>query len=596
MSKGKPKPKSAKTPERVEERIVAVALENPELGAWRLAPLLRRENVDLSPSKIYGVLKSRGLQTREKRLAAINSQARKADTREKKSAASRTPPEIEGAVVALSFLNPDFGARRLLPLLKAEGIELRSSTVYGILKRNDLENRKKRLAALEGRSGKEIASEPVKAFEADSPLEEESEIVFPEEAPSEFDAFIADKRPVEEELPVASPDEFAATEAEELRTSAASPTPVPSWPPRKSYTGPPAKRSEQKAAAPVPAAEATAPLEGPAKETLTGLRQTTAGVHEIVSGRVRWLVHFVNLLLLLLLLCIGFLTADDLRRTLTETENVSVRKPSPDAGAAKPPAAENKPLPAYSRIWERNLFNVKSAEPAAEKDIPVAAIAPAKKDIGMQLVGTVVAHDPSLNRAIINFPKSRKEESYREGDSAGEVRIKKVLRNQVVITTAEGDQLLTIEPEDFASPRAAAPPVRPSNNTGLPAAEAASSMATAAGSTPVRTRAITLKREDVSASLADIEKLMAELKISPYLEEEQPAGFIVGKIPRRSILTRMGLRNGYAVTHLNGRPVTGPEEAAEFFRTLASSDEVSFQITRNRGVRPLAANIQLNIK
>ena len=65
---------STKISSDVENRIVAISLQNPEFGAKRLAPLLQHENISVSASKVYTILKRNGLQTREKRLLANETQ------------------------------------------------------------------------------------------------------------------------------------------------------------------------------------------------------------------------------------------------------------------------------------------------------------------------------------------------------------------------------------------------------------------------------------------------------------------------------------------------------------------------------------------
>ena len=80
------------------------------------------------------------------------------------------------------------------------------------------------------------------------------------------------------------------------------------------------------------------------------------------------------------------------------------------------------------------------------------------------------------------------------------------------------------------------------------------------------------------------------------MQGDEPAGFIIKNIPRGSVLTKMGLRNGYVVTQLNDQAITSPDQAAEFFRTLAAGGEVSIQIRRSRGVRRRTRQINLNIE
>ena len=66
--------------------------------------------------------------------------------------------------------------------------------------------------------------------------------------------------------------------------------------------------------------------------------------------------------------------------------------------------------------------------------------------------------------------------------------------------------------------------------------------------------------------------------------------------PKPGMLREMGLRNGYVVTQLNDQEITGPDQAAEFFKTLAEGGEVSIQVSRSRGTRRRPRQINLDIQ
>jgi len=166
-------------------------------------------------------------------------------------------------------------------------------------------------------------------------------------------------------------------------------------------------------------------------------------------------------------------------------------------------------------------------------------------------------------------------------------------------TTEKGDQLLTIDDEDFGKGgKAVSKQQGASRGLTSPQPNAGGMRFDVSGSQLPRRRArsINLKHDEVAASLTDTDQLLQELTISPFMQNDQPAGFIISKIPRGSILTKMGLRNGYVVTQLNDQEITSPDQADEFFRTLAEGGEVTIQVRRSRGVRRRARQINLNIQ
>ena len=143
----------------VENRIVALSLQNPEFGAKRLAPLLQQENISVSVSTTYNILKRNGLQTRTKRLARTGPTPEKPKFISRKSP-TRISDEIQEQITEISLQQPDYGARRLVPLLKQQGIQVSESSVYNILKRNDLQTRDKWLLAVEAQQTVSIPEPP----------------------------------------------------------------------------------------------------------------------------------------------------------------------------------------------------------------------------------------------------------------------------------------------------------------------------------------------------------------------------------------------------------------------------------------------------
>ena len=160
---------------------------------------------------------------------------------------------------------------------------------------------------------------------------------------------------------------------------------------------------------------------------------------------------------------LGFHAVQAIQTARVETEAGQIDDAATVGIAAKTDASA-RPFGDYSKIWQRNLFNItRPKDSDSEKKISLDKLALAKKDLGLELVGTVVADNPKMSRAIIDNRKTRKQEAYREGDNAGKVKIKKILRNNVVITTAKGDELLTVEIKESGKRSTPYSPTRRSN-------------------------------------------------------------------------------------------------------------------------------------
>ncbi|UCF90102.1 MAG: hypothetical protein JSW39_17610 [Desulfobacterales bacterium] len=297
------------------------------------------------------------------------------------------------------------------------------------------------------------------------------------------------------------------------------------------------------------------------------------------------LLTLIHILLLVLLVFLGVHTWQNVHKALLAPTAVVTSFP-PAASAAAESKAATRPLADYRIILERNLFNVAKEEAALpKKQFDIEKIAPAAKNLGLKLVGTVMADDPWLRRAFIENSRTRKQEAYREGDTTGEFRIKKIMRDKVVIATASGDQLLAVGFDETGKRTVTfQDPQQTSGSTTFPQA--------AAGEADVGVIESRLIRSQVESGLSEKDYLMKQVQIYPYAEGEQPAGFRISNIRAGNILLQMGLRSGDVIIGVDGEAVTGPDEADAFFKKLAQGGEITVQIMR-RG-RPV--QIQTNIE
>ena len=540
--KSQPKKPATKITDDVAERICEISLQNPELGANGLVPLLKKQGISASSSVVYRILKRRGLQTREKRMAKA------AETIAKpvlfpKTFSEKIPPEIEGRIVDLSLQNPDYGARRLTLLLQQEEIFVSASAVYTILKRNNLENRQKRLLKLE--------------------------------------AWLAPTAPAEAE--VKGPEPFSEP-AETGPAAAGDEMPQAVFEPAVAVPIPP----EDQVLAP---ADMPEPVPGPAVAAPTGFERPPLRKAPVkpIKKRSHWVFYPLYLLLFVLIGYLGFHAVQAVQYARLETGTVIAAESATVGITVKAErAASERPLDGYRQIWERNLFNITQSKGSeSPKKISLDKLALAKKDLGLELVGTVVADDPQMNRAIIDNRKTREQEAYREGDFAGKVRIKKILRNNVVITTTEGDELLTVEIKETGKGPASSPGAQQVASRSASAPQASSS-----GQAPARTPSLNLKRDEVAAAFTDIEGFIKQLTITPYKTGDQPSGFMISRITPQNVLRKMGLRSRDVITAINDEAITGPEQAADFFEKLSRGGEVTINFQRRRRNRQIRLNIE----
>lgn len=279
----------------------------------------------------------------------------------------------------------------------------------------------------------------------------------------------------------------------------------------------------------------------------------------------------INILLILCLGFIGFYTVQKMRNTKHESETLTAIPAAPvmavtDSEITSPPISD------YQTIWKRNLFNTsKENDPASKKKIAPEKLDLAGKDLGLELVGTVLADDPKISLAVIDNLKTKVQDGYREGERAGDVLIKKILRKEVIITTEQGDMLLPIKREESFEDVKSAPVSKFS---------------------VTRTISTRLSREEVQESLADMEQLQRQKLISPYVLKDKTYGFRIDQIPPQSVLLDMGLKSQDIILGVNGKATTDPKQAADYFRAFDKTGEASIAIMRRRRSRIIHYNVE----
>ena len=231
----------------------------------------------------------------------------------------------------------------------------------------------------------------------------------------------------------------------------------------------------------------------------------------------------------------------------------------------------------YKAIWERNLFNVSPKKLSVpQKQIDYANVAEADENTGLKLLGTVAANVPANRFAIIE--NNRGQNIYREGDTTGSFVIKKILRNNVIIATENGDKLLSLKPDGFDRGEVAL---------------ASSSQTPSEASKPkrggFRFKTVELPREEIIAAFDDIDQLIREVGTSSY-KFGKLTGFKIGSVSDESILKKIGLKSHDTILALNDKSFEDESEAFEFFERIAEGEKVTIKFRRRNRTRQIELN------
>ena len=426
------------------------------------------------------------------------------------------PGNVEERILAISRKHPEYGARRILTLLKQEEIFVSASTIYRVLKRNGLGTRAKRIAKFgkEHTKGLELATRKP-PIQITSELEEQ--IVTASLQHPDFGSKRLVSLLKENEISVSEATIYKIQKRYGIQTRYL-----------RRFKREQLKLLEIHIAKEAPESDAADVFE---KETPS----LSAPLTKASPRKSYWPFHLLNLLLLILVGFLGYQAVQNFLKGEEQHRPVSLAAPAPVYDVPKRETA-NRPLQDYLNIWERNLFNTLKENPSeVENKMSLENLAVAKKDIGLKLVGTIVADNAALRRAVIDNQKTGEQNAYFEGDQASIFRIKKILRNNVIISSEKGDALLTIKPEDF---------VKVSNES---ISEQDASMRSSSTdqtskekTTTIRRREKRLAREDVISSLENLDELMQNVKFTPYTRNNQLKGLRITGITPDSILRKMG--------------------------------------------------------
>jgi general secretion pathway protein C len=242
------------------------------------------------------------------------------------------------------------------------------------------------------------------------------------------------------------------------------------------------------------------------------------------------------------------------------------------------PQNDHPPLSRYGAITKRNLFNTR----------PDTAAAPAKAinidnlketDLKLRLWGTVTGKGRRAY-AVIEDTKTRQQNLYRIGDTIQDATLKLILRQKVVLSVNDRDEVLGMEEAGTAKRSGSGPRI---------ARKAASPPRLPVSPNP---RQLTLKSDQIENALENLDQLMEQARIRPHIEDGRPSGISITGIKPNTVFRKMRLRNGDIITGVNGTPIESVEDAMQIFGDLSSTPEVQLEIKRRGRKRVLNYKIE----
>lgn len=232
------------------------------------------------------------------------------------------------------------------------------------------------------------------------------------------------------------------------------------------------------------------------------------------------------------------------------------------------------------------------AGPAAPQNCDDPRAAPAKSDLRMQLVASVIADRPRFSLATISDLATRETHVLGVGDEIGSMRLLAVERVRddrdatgngfrvvAVVCNAGSKEYLDSEAGPGEALAAAptnlgfspVPPGRPGSPT--PGAKLE-------GVRQVADNRYEIERNVIDSTLSNLNTIATQARIVPSFKSGVANGFKLFSIQPGSLYASIGIENGDVIQRVNGYEINSPEKALELYQKLRESSHVTIELER----------------
>lgn len=272
------------------------------------------------------------------------------------------------------------------------------------------------------------------------------------------------------------------------------------------------------------------------------------------------------LILNVVLVIIALIIIVDISLSFARGEKMPVPKPPLPLPEKEKVREEPRPYEYYSIITERNLFTGREGafpEEGLLETLPGAVL-------NLKLKGTIVVEGLE-SLCIIEDPKTKKEEVYKKGDLVGENEVVKIERDHVVLRTSAGLVSLVVYGEVSLFGMA---------------------LDTSALVEKVASNRWSLSRSEFTSAISNPNQLLAQVKVTPYLEAGQVRGFRLDDVKRGSLAESLGVRSGDIIRKVGGQELDGGvPKALQIYQEIKDRPIISVEV--ERGGRPITLTYEI---
>ncbi len=229
------------------------------------------------------------------------------------------------------------------------------------------------------------------------------------------------------------------------------------------------------------------------------------------------------------------------------------------------------------------------AGPISPQNCEDPRASPAKSDLRMQLVATVIADRPRFSLATISDLATRETHVLGVGDEVSGVRLLGVERVRddhdatgngfrvvAVICNGGTKEYLDSEPGagEAPGPNIGTAPVP------LPGRPAPPPAGGTQGVRQLADNRYEIERQTLDSTLSDLNKIATQARIVPSFKNGVANGFKLFSIQPGSLYASIGIENGDVIQRVNGYEINSPEKALELYQKLRESQHVTIELER----------------
>jgi len=226
-------------------------------------------------------------------------------------------------------------------------------------------------------------------------------------------------------------------------------------------------------------------------------------------------------------------------------------------------------------IVKRNLFRAaieKADIPLTEQnaeDTSLEKLEPTQ--LKLVLWGTVTGEKSVY--AVIEDKKNRKQALYQLGDLTQGAKLKKILRNRVILSYQGKDQLLEIKTDLVSSGSS-------KNITQFQRYKEKAEIKPVSANKMVG--------HDVLDNFADFNTTMRQIKFRPHFSQGEADGLMVYGIRPNSVFMKIGLKNGDIIKTINDEPVISREDILNRFTDAPIEENLKLTLVRRGKIKELS--------